>query len=795
MHSFFKIFKSLQYKKTKLLVVSTLVLLLIIFTLDRLFPIPLPPANDGVMVVAADGAPLRAYPTSDGVWRYRVQVEDVSPNYLQSLIAYEDQYFYQHPGINPFSFFRAAWQWAESGRIISGGSTLTMQVARILDGPADRSILAKTKQMARALQLEMHLSKREILTIYLNHAPMGGIVEGVEMASRMYLNKSAKSLSVAEGAMLAVLPQSPTRNRPDTQPKRAEAARNKVLDRLSTLGYLSIADVADAKIERVIAQPIRAEWRAPLAAERLKNSAAKATGVVTTTLESELQTQIETLVSDRANTLPPKVSIAAMIMENDTLAVRAYVGSADFANQERFAHVDMARGVRSPGSTLKPFLYAMALDDGLIHSESLLVDAPQSFGGYAPGNFQASFSGAVSVSEALQRSLNVPAVDVLTRVGAERFASTLRGGGVRLRMEQGATPNLSVILGGASTTLEELVGAYRALAYGGVAGRARLTPTDPIVETRLMSEGAAWIVRDILETGGRPDRPYDDGSSRGGFAWKTGTSFGFRDAWAIGVTDRYTIGVWMGRPDGTPNPGFFGANSAAPLARDIAAILPTVKGVRAPRPSTVSATDICWPLGVAREQVPANLCHQTRRAWVINNVAPPTLPDRGQVASLRETIHIDTKTNTRVHQACAAFDANVPSQIASSEVARWPAHLAAWLPADLAEKNNIADWRSDCRSRHASTIPLTIRGIEHGSLITATAKAKSTANAVKLNLTTVGANGNVYWLLDGVMLDNKPATKNIQLTLAQNGRHDLTASDDTGRHARVSFSAKGFANK
>jgi penicillin-binding protein 1C len=781
----------------RLLLVSIAVLAVTFFTLDRLFPIPLPPANDGVMVVSHDGTPLRAYPTTDGVWRYRISVEDVSPNYLQALLAYEDQYFYQHPGINPLSFMRAAWQWVESGRIISGGSTLTMQVARILDGPADRTILAKTKQMARALQLEMHLSKREILTIYLNHAPMGGIVEGVEMASRMYLNKSAKSLSVAEGAMLAVLPQSPTRNRPDTQPKRSEAARNKVLDRLSTLGYLSSDDVADAKIERVIAQPIRAEWRAPLAAERLKKNTLAATGVIATTLDSELQSQIETLVADKANTLPSKVSIAAMVMENDTLAVRAYVGSADFANQERAAHVDMARGVRSPGSTLKPFLYAMALDDGLIHSESLLVDAPQSFGGYAPGNFQASFSGAVSVSEALQRSLNVPAVDVLTRVGAERFTATLRGGGVRLRMEQGATPNLSVILGGAGTTLEELVGAYRAFAAGGVAGRPRLTPSEPMVETRLMSEGAAWIVREILETGGRPDRPFDDGGTRGGFAWKTGTSFGFRDAWAIGVTDRYTVGVWMGRPDGTPNPGFFGANSAAPLARDIAAILPIVKGVRAPRPSSVTAADICWPLGVVRDPLTPNLCHQSRRAWVINDVAPPTLPDRGQVASLRETIHIDTKTKLRVNAVCATID----SSTLTSEVARWPSHLSAWLPADLAEKSRVTDWRSDCGQRQASSIPMAIRGIEHGSLITATAQAKSATNsatnlatsAVKLNLSAIGTSGNVYWLHNGLLLANQPVHKNIQLTLAQNGRHDLTAIDDTGRHARVSFSVKGFS--
>jgi len=767
-----------------------LVFLLSLVLLDRLFPIPLPPANDGVVVVAEDGTPLRAYPTSDGIWRYWVNVEDVSPRYVEALLAYEDRYFYYHPGFNPVSFKRAAWQWGSRGRIVSGGSTLTMQVARILDGPADRSLLSKSKQIARALQLEAHFSKREILTLYLNLAPMGGIVEGVEMASRLYLGKSAKTLSVAEAALLAVLPQAPTRNRPDTQSARAEAARNKVLDRMAAFGYLSADENVDAKIERVIAQPIRAQWLAPLAAERLKSSAQSRPGVVTTTLDNDLQQQLEAMIGDRVNTLPPKISIAAMVMENDSLAVRAYVGSADFANAERAAHVDMTRGVRSPGSTLKPFLYAMALDDGLIHSESLLVDAPQSFGGYAPGNFQASFSGAVSVSEALQRSLNVPAVDLLDRVGSVRFASTLRSAGVKLRMENGASPNLSLILGGAGTTLEELVGAYRALAHGGMAGRPRLLQTEEKIETRLMSESAAWVVRDILETGGRPDRPFADGGSRGGFAWKTGTSFGFRDAWAIGVTDRYTVGVWMGRPDGTPNPGFFGANSSAPLARDIAAILPSIKGVRPPKPSAVTAADICWPLGSVRDDRTPQLCHQLRRAWVINELVPPTLPDRGQIASLRETIYIDTKTNLRVNPACATID----SRTSMSEVARWPSHLAAWLPADLVEKSRVNDWRADCSQRHASTVPLAIRGIEPGSFITAVAaNAKSNSNAVKLNLSATGAYGNVYWLLDGVMIKHQLGAKNIQLTLAQNGRHELTAIDDAGRHANVNFSTKGFS--
>ncbi len=758
-------------------------LVLAILLADRMWPIPLPPEGDGVVIVTEDGTPLRAYPTTEGIWRYHVMPEEVSPNYLEALIGYEDQYFYRHPGVNPVALMRASWQWAAHGRIISGGSTLTMQVARILDGPADRSVGAKLRQIARALQLEAHYSKREILTLYLNHAPMGGIVEGVEMASRTYLGKSASKLSPAEAVLLTALPQSPTRNRPDTQSAHAESVRNKVLDRLQALRRWDAETIADAKLERVVVQPIRGEWLAPLAAERVKRESRGQPGDVRrTTLDAELQSRVEALLADRARSMPPKVSMAALVMENDSLSVRAYAGSADFSDVERFAHVDMTRGVRSPGSTLKPFLYAMALDEGLIHSESLLVDAPQSFGGYAPGNFQASFSGPVSVSEALQRSLNVPAVDLLDRVGPARFASKLRTGGLRLRMDNGASPNLSMILGGAGTTLEELVGAYRALAAAGMAGRPRLTPDAPKTEARLMSAGAAWIVREILEVGGRPERPFDEGGSRSGFAWKTGTSFGFRDAWAIGVTDRYTVGIWIGRPDGTPNPGFFGANAAAPLAKDIAAILPPGNKVRAPLPASVNATTICWPLGLAGEETPQGLCHVARSAWSLNRAVPPTLPDRLRPGSLREAVLID-RGGLRVSSACA-------SDYSSAEIAHWPSHLEPWLSRDLVEKSATPPWRRDCAPSLPRGTGLAIRGIENGGILRAPAGQK--AEAV-LALTAAGANGNLYWLLDGAVLATQPAARPLQFTVKRDGHYNLTVLDEQGRYARVGFDARGFA--
>lgn len=752
--------------------------------LDRLFPLPLPPREAGLIVAAADGTPLRTWPSVDGVWRYPVSAEQVSPRYLQAVLNYEDRWFRWHPGVNPFALGRAAWQWARNGHIVSGGSTLTMQVARMLD-PPPRTVRGKLRQIARALQLELHCSKDEILALYLNHAPMGGIVEGVEMASRAYLGKPSKYLSHAEAAMLAALPQAPSRLRPDRAPDKAQAARDKVLDRMAAFGVWSAAEVADARVERVGAQPIRAHWLAPLAAERLRGevrapaAGSRAAGelqVVRSTLDPEVQSTLERMMLDRVDQLPPKVSIAAVVMDNASLALLGYAGSANFSDRSRFAYVDMVRGVRSPGSTLKPFLYAIALDEGMIHSGSLLTDAPQAFSGYEPGNFQAAFSGPVSVADALTRSLNVPAVDLLDRVGPQRFAARLRAGGLRLRMAKGATPNLSLILGGAGTTLEELVGAYRALAVGGLAGQPRLRPDAPRVENRIMSEGAAFIVRDILETGGHPDRPFVEGAAR--VAWKTGTSFGFRDAWAVGVTDRYTIGVWIGRPDGTPNPGFFGANIAAPLLKDIVAALPgaSTGAVRQP-PPTVGVAEICWPLGRARADTDPALCHQHYTAWTLNGAVPPTLPDRVRPSGQLDTVWIEPDTGLRTTSGCRA-DAQ------ARRVARWPTHLEPFLGPAVRARIGIPPWSPRCPAGDEGDGGLRINGLTPGSVL----RPAPGQQSARVSLQLLGASGTVWWLLDGHLLRAAPARANQVIDVASAGAHSLSVIDAAGRFAVVDFS-------
>ncbi|HEY0502691.1 MAG TPA: penicillin-binding protein 1C [Lysobacter sp.] len=769
---------------------AALSLLVAAMLLDLAFPLPLPDARDrGGVVTAANGVPLRAFADGDGIWRYPVTTEQVSPLYLQALLNYEDRWFWRHPGINPVALLRAAGQWARSGRVVSGGSTLTMQVARILDArgrPVARTPWRKLRQMLRAVQLEAHLSKREILTLYLNHAPFGGTVEGVEAASWAYLGKPASRLSHGEAALLAVLPQSPSRLRPDREPDRARVARDKVLARMQRLGVWSAGQVRDARIEPVVARSLQPPRLAPLLAQRLRSQHPRAPRVVST-LDLELQRTLEERVATYFSQLPERTSAALLVVDNATLEARAYVGSVAFADAARLGHVDMVRAWRSPGSTLKPFLYGLALDDGLIHSESLLVDAPQSFGDYRPGNFDAAFNGPVGAAEALRLSLNVPAVDLLDRVGPARFSARLAHAGIRLQWPRGAAPNLSMILGGTGARLEDLVGAYAALNRDGVAGRVRYTPDTPRLERRLLSPGAAWIVREVLEANPRPGTAGDtfDPRNRARVAWKTGTSYGYRDAWALGGTRRYTVGVWIGRPDGTPLPGQYGAVTALPLLFEIVDSLPRARGDAAPSapPANVEQVDVCWPLGLPPDPRAPALCRKRLQAWTLDGSVPPTFAERD--ARLWnagvERFDVDARSGLRLSAECAR-----PHRREAREVARWPALASPWLSLETRRAAHLPPLSPDCIAdgRDAAG-ELRIEGLADRATL---APAPGGTRAVRLSLRALGSEARIRWLLDGRLIGESAGDGAFVHDFGEAGEHTLTALADSGAWSRLGFS-------
>ncbi len=755
------------------------------FLFDRCCPLPLPDAQAGFAVTVTDrhGRPLRRFADADGVWRWPVELEDVSPRYLQALISYEDRWFYRHPGINPFSLLRAFITNLRARKIISGGSTLSMQTARLID-PHPRTLAGKVRQMLRALQLEWHFSKDQILTFYLNHAPFGGAIEGVQAAAFRYLGKSARHLTHAEAALLAVLPQAPSRLRPDRHPGRAMRARDKVLARLADFGVWDTVTVAEARQERVLPPAYQPDMRAPLLARRLQRRYPDRL-VIQTGIDAAIQQTVADILRRHVSGLPAHLSAAALVVQNEDLQTLAYAGSADFLDNSRYGHVDMIQAVRSPGSTLKPFLYGLALDEGMIHSESLLMDAPMNFDGYQPGNFSRHFHGPVSVTEALQRSLNLPAVDLLDRLGPAFFDRRLRQGGLHVIYPAGAKPNLSMILGGVGVTLQNLVGCYRALGHGGMAGQVRFGPQDPLLETRMFSRGAAWIIDRLLSETRRPDLPGGDLQLLRGrsVAWKTGTSYGLRDAWTIGVTDQFTVGVWVGRPDGTPAPGFYGRVSAAPLLFQIIDALPRVARPPIPSPQSVSRQEICWPLGRAARHADDPLCHQRRMAWVLDGAVPPTLPDRGrpQDSANPLIVKINPATGLRLSPGCHVADASDQS------IARWPQAAASWLPPEINIRSSVPALDPLCGPpRVRAPEPVAILGLSPGAVL----RGIPHRSALPLvTLQAIGGSGAIDWLLNGNRIGRSISGDSWAYQFKAPGHYRVTAMDASGnfdsRHLTV----------
>jgi penicillin-binding protein 1C len=474
-------------------------------------------------VLDREGRLLRAYATREGRWRLPATPDDVDPRFVKMLFAYEDQHFYAHHGVDPVALMRAAWQLASEWHIVSGGSTITMQVARLLEPRERRSFYAKAQQIVRALELERKLSKSEILSFYLTLAPYGGNLEGVRAAALAYFGHEPKRLTVAEAALLVALPQSPELRRPDRFADSARAARDRVAARVVGEGVLPADEAAAAKLVQLPQKRMELPTLAPQAADHIV-AAEPDKYIHRLTIDGALQKSLETLARERARALGPQISVAILAVDNASNEVRARVASADYFDTQRAGQVDMTRALRSPGSTLKPFIYGLGFEDGLIHPETLIEDRPIRFGNYAPENFDLTFQGTVPVRRALQFSLNVPAIAVLEKVGVTRLAARLRQAGAGLVLPKGEAPGLAMGLGGVGITLQDLVVLYAGLSRFGTAERL-IERTGTVGQPkRLLDRTAAWYVGDVLL-----GAPPPDNAPPGRIAFKTGTSYGYRD--------------------------------------------------------------------------------------------------------------------------------------------------------------------------------------------------------------------------------------------------------------------------
>ncbi|WP_245826403.1 penicillin-binding protein 1C [Spirosoma rigui] len=563
-------------------------MLILLIGLDRLFPLQ-PAVPYSTVITARDGSILHAFLSRDDKWRLYAELSDITPALRNAIIYKEDKYFYSHPGFNPVALLRATVRNLLTGQRTSGASTITMQTVRLLE-PRSRTYGNKLIELIRAVQLELHYSKDEILQLYLNLIPYGGNIEGIKSASMLYFGKPPVLLSLAELTTLAIIPNRPSSLRLGINNARIVQARNGWLNRFRSAQLYTETTITDALSEPLTAYRREAPQLAPHLSRRLR-AGQPDQPIIRSSLDPVTQSTAEQLVQNyairiRANDIH---NAAVLIVDNRTSEVVAYVGSADFNNVSDGGQVDGVRAVRSPGSALKPLLYGLAFDAGLITPRSKLNDVPTNFGGYRPDNYDRRFNGPVTAEFALANSLNIPAVLLLREIGTPAFVATLQKAGFSTVKKQAKDLGLSLILGGCGVTLEEMTRLYAGLARGGVMSELALRPLAPDSPppgrglkasdrrsllpagegpgVRELSPEAAYLVTQTLTQITRPDLPnnFDNSYHLPRIAWKTGTSYGRRDAWSIGYNQRYTIGVWAGNFSGVGVPELSGANTATPL--------------------------------------------------------------------------------------------------------------------------------------------------------------------------------------------------------------------------------------
>ena len=671
-------------------------------------------ATFSAAVLDRQGRLLRLALADDQRYRLRSRLDTISPAAIEATLLYEDRHFYRHPGVNPGSLLRALWSsYGRQGRPM-GASTITMQLARMRFDLNTRTPAGKLVQIARAVQLERHYSKAEILEAYLNTAPYGGNIEGIGTASLVYFDKPAAVLSLPEALALAVIPQNPARRSPASAVgyPRMAAARRRLLAMWAQAKPLDDETRAQFALPLAVRARSQLPFHAPHFSESIPASATDRRGLIHTTLDLDRQSMLERQLAryvDRKRSLGIQ-NASAMLVDYRSMEVLAALGSADFFDPSIAGQVDGTRAKRSPGSTLKPFVYALAIERGIIHPASLLKDAPTRFAAYTPENFDRGFMGPIKAKEALIASRNVPAIELLSRVGHVAFHEFLVNAGVR-GLAAPEHYGLAMILGGNELSMRELVTAYAMLANGGLlkplhtytGERKRLS------DNRLLSAEASFLVLDMLRDNPRPGAlnrrrssgPYGNESYGSGpygkapIAWKTGTSYAFRDAWSVGVFGPYVLAVWVGNFDGSANPAFVGRSAAAPLFFEIADAL--IAGLDGARPAdlrraglNIEKVAVCAATG----DLPGRHCPRTEKAWFIPGVSPI------KVSNVHRAVRIDRQTGLR---ACR-FDAdNTREEVFEF----WPSDiLALYRRAGIAVRQAPA-WAADCegRRREASGLP------------------------------------------------------------------------------------------
>ncbi len=729
------------------------------------------------MSLDRNGQLLRAYLAPDQMWRIHVDGNQISPALKTTVLAYEDRAFYRHPGINPKSILRAAISNWRAGRVTQGGSTITMQVARLME-PKDRTMTGKLIEIFRALQLEVRYSKDEILTFYFNLAPYGGNIIGVGAASRFYFGKSPDKLSFGEAALLAAIPNSPNRYRPDIKASEAKPGRDKILGLLRRQSKITSAQYAEALAEYVPDRRFDMPFNAPQFADFLIKCYPQQ-DELHSTIDPTVQHLAETTLRAHLKPLIPQgiTNGAVVVIDNVSKDVLALVGSVDFTDSLNKGQVNGAVAPRSPGSALKPFVYAIGIDEGLISPRSLLYDVPVNYSGYRPVNYDETYHGAVTAEDALIRSLNVPAVNLSAKLGGDGVYTLLKDAGITTLPNPQEYYGLSLILGGCEVNLLELTNIYSGLADSGAFRDYRLLKSapDPIAR-KLLSSGTCYIITDILSQLRRPELPavWEATLHLPKVAWKTGTSYGKRDAWSVGFTPRFTIGVWAGNFDGKGNPRLVGAEVATPILFDIFDALESAGDNRwfVP-PNTVARRQVCAVSG----QLLSAYCAATANEIYLPGISP------NQPCAMHEIIMVDKQTGKRLCSHCRAkrtYDEKI--------VVNWPAEIATWMERNGYPIDPMPEHFAQCPQLASGQNPVIVSPSPDAEYFILP-DVDIQYQKILLDASVSNRTRTVYWFLNKRLISSGSPAKKVFITPTA-GTHTLVCLDDEGRSAEVKLTIR-----
>lgn len=741
--------------------------------------IPRPALLDGVSFSQAvydrDGRLLRLTLSVDEKYRLYTHVASISPQLVEAALIHEDKFFFLHPGVNPVALAKGAWQTFVAGGRRVGASTITMQVARMRYGINSRTIAGKLYQIIKAVQIERHYTKQQILEAYLNLLPYGRNIEGAGAASLIYFKKPANQLTVHEALTLAIIPQSPALRAPldETDLSNAELmdARSALYEKWILAHPEDSSNAEMLKLPMTVRPPSELPFLAPHLVDSVLRKV-RSRGRIATTVDMGLQMLVERKLKgyvERKKRLGIN-NASAMLVDFRTMDVLAVVGSADFFDDRIFGQVNGTLAKRSPGSALKPFIYALGIDAGIIHPMTMLKDSPSSYGGYNPENFDNEFVGPLKAVDALIRSRNVPAVDVASRLPAPGLYGFMKAAGVE-GMKDERHYGLALVLGGAEVTMEELVRMYAMLANNGVIRPLRVFIDEPpSEETRLLSEQAAFLVLEMLKTAPRPDQNFSEEwvSANLPVSWKTGTSYAFRDAWSISVFGPYVLAVWVGNFDGEGNQAFIGKSAAAPLMFEIIDAIKSAKpaSVRfyTPIPQGVSKVRVCEVSG----QIPSAHCPRTIETWFVPGKSPIKTCD------IHREILINEKSGLR---ACNYDEQTVKKAVYEF----WPSDLQRIFRAAGLPRRPPPPYMPGCglQTKAASgnppriTSPMT--GVTYNIRV-----SKGKAQVIPLLAVTDADTTDVYWFADEKYLGISGKGKEFMWAPAP-GKYVVRVVDDHGR--------------